>query len=162
RAGRPGVPVPRCGAREPCRHDHDVQPRRPARRAQRRAGRVHLPDAPPPARADRRRARRRPRRPGRAAAFTAPVVEDEPLAARLRRVHALLLDGATRLEAHELLMGTILAVVERHATRPLAIGTAGGGAVAAGSPAAGGLAGGIITGGGSNGGARGSGAAARV
>jgi len=100
--------------------------------------------------------------PGGLPLFTAPVVEDDPLARRLWRVHALLLDGATRLEAHELLMGTILAVVERHATRPLAIGTAGGGAVAAGSPAAGSLAGGIITGGGSNGGARGSGAAARV
>ncbi len=52
--------------------------------------------------------------------FTAPVVEDEPLARRLRRAHALLLDGATRLEAHELLMGTVLAVVEHHARRGLA------------------------------------------
>jgi AraC-like DNA-binding protein len=50
--------------------------------------------------------------------FTAPVVEDDALAARLRRVHALLLDGATRLEASELLSGTVLAVVRRHASRP--------------------------------------------
>jgi AraC-like DNA-binding protein len=49
--------------------------------------------------------------------FDAPVVEDAALAGRLRRVHALLLDGATRLEATELLSGTVLAVV-RHASHP--------------------------------------------
>jgi AraC-like DNA-binding protein len=52
--------------------------------------------------------------------FAAPVARDEALASRLRRVHALLLDGATRLEASELLSGTVLAVVRRHASRPLA------------------------------------------
>jgi AraC-like DNA-binding protein len=69
--------------------------------------------------------------------FTAPVVDDEPLARRLRRVHALLLDGATRLEAHELLMGTILAVVERHAGRSLGTGgtRTGGGSTGAGRAA---------------------------
>jgi AraC-like DNA-binding protein len=65
--------------------------------------------------------------------FTAPVVEDEPLARRLRRVHAQLVDGATRLEAHELLMGTILAVVQRHASRRPGAGGArnGGGSTGA-------------------------------
>jgi AraC-like DNA-binding protein len=58
--------------------------------------------------------------------FAAPVVEDEFLARRLRRVNALLLDGATRLEAQELLMGTVLAVVRRHGGRgPTAGGTGG-------------------------------------
>jgi AraC-like DNA-binding protein len=52
--------------------------------------------------------------------FTAPVAEDAPLARRLWRVHALLLDGATRLEAHELLTGTVLELVQRHASRRVA------------------------------------------
>jgi len=47
--------------------------------------------------------------------FTAPVVEDAAMAGRLRRLHALLLDGSARLEAQELLMRTVLAMVERHA-----------------------------------------------
>jgi AraC-like DNA-binding protein len=49
--------------------------------------------------------------------FDVPVVEDATLARRLRRVHALLLDGATRLETTELLSATVLAVV-RYASRP--------------------------------------------
>jgi AraC-like DNA-binding protein len=56
------------------------------------------------------------RRPARLPLFTAPVVDDPALARRLRRLHGLLLDGTTRLEAQELLMGTVLAMVERHAT----------------------------------------------
>jgi AraC-like DNA-binding protein len=51
--------------------------------------------------------------------FTEPVVEDRALAARLRRLNALLLDGATRLEAQELVMGAVLAMVGRHASRPV-------------------------------------------
>jgi hypothetical protein len=54
--------------------------------------------------------------------FAAPVAQDEALASRLRRVHALLLDGATRLEASEMLSGMVLAVVLRHASRPPAAG----------------------------------------
>jgi AraC-like DNA-binding protein len=46
--------------------------------------------------------------------FTEPVLDDGPLARRLRRMLALL-DGATRLETHELVTGAILAMVERHA-----------------------------------------------
>lgn len=52
--------------------------------------------------------------------FTEPVVDDRPLAARLRRLNALLLDGATRLEAQELVMGAVLAMVQRHASQPVA------------------------------------------
>jgi AraC-like DNA-binding protein len=52
--------------------------------------------------------------------FTDPVLDDAPMARRLRRLSALLLDGATRLEAQELLMGAVLAMVERHASRPAA------------------------------------------
>jgi AraC-like DNA-binding protein len=55
--------------------------------------------------------------------FTEPVVDDGPLAGRLRRLNALLLDGATRLEAQELVMGTVLAMVQRHATQPAAAPT---------------------------------------
>jgi hypothetical protein len=43
--------------------------------------------------------------------LTEPVVDDGPLAARLRRLDALLLDGATRLEAQELVMGAVLTMV---------------------------------------------------
>jgi AraC-like DNA-binding protein len=52
--------------------------------------------------------------------FTEPVVDDRPLAGRLRRLNALLLDGATRLEAQELVMGVVLAMVGRHASQPVA------------------------------------------
>lgn len=55
--------------------------------------------------------------------FTEPVVGDEPLAGRLRRLNALLLDGATRLEAQELVMGAVLAMVERYASQPVAVPT---------------------------------------
>jgi AraC-like DNA-binding protein len=55
--------------------------------------------------------------------FTDPVVDDRPLAARLRRLNAQLLDGATRLEAQELVMGAVLAMVQRHASRRLAAPT---------------------------------------
>jgi AraC-like DNA-binding protein len=51
--------------------------------------------------------------------FTEPVVDDEPLAGRLRGLNALLLDGATRLEAQELVTDAVLAMVERHASRPV-------------------------------------------
>jgi AraC-like DNA-binding protein len=54
-------------------------------------------------------------RPAGLPLFTAPVVEDPALASRLRRLHGLLLDGATRLEAQELLTDTVLAMVRRHA-----------------------------------------------
>ena len=55
--------------------------------------------------------------------FTDPVVDDRPLAGRLRRLNALLLDGATRLEAQELVMGAVLAMVQRHASQPVAAAT---------------------------------------
>jgi AraC-like DNA-binding protein len=55
--------------------------------------------------------------------FTEPVVDDGPLAGRLLRLNALLLDGATRLEAQELVMGAVLALVQRHATQPVAAPT---------------------------------------
>jgi AraC-like DNA-binding protein len=55
--------------------------------------------------------------------FTEPVVDDAPLAGRLRRLNALLLDGATRLEAQELVMGAVLAMVQRYATQPVAAPT---------------------------------------
>jgi AraC-like DNA-binding protein len=48
--------------------------------------------------------------------FPEPVLDDQVLARRLRRLQALLLDGATRLEAEELVMGAVLAMVERHAS----------------------------------------------
>lgn len=51
--------------------------------------------------------------------FTEPVVEDGPLAGRLRRLNAFLLDGATRLEAQELVTGAVLAMVEGHASQPV-------------------------------------------
>jgi AraC-like DNA-binding protein len=54
-------------------------------------------------------------RPAGLPLFTAPVVEDPALAWRLRRLHGLLLVGATRLEAQELLTDTVLAMVRRHA-----------------------------------------------
>jgi AraC-like DNA-binding protein len=57
--------------------------------------------------------------------FTEPVVDDRALAGRLRRLNALLLDGATRLEAQELAMGAVLAMVQRHASRPVAAPTPG-------------------------------------
>jgi AraC-like DNA-binding protein len=52
--------------------------------------------------------------------FTEPVVDDRPLAGRLRRLNALLLDGATRLEAQEMVMGAVLAMVGRHASQRVA------------------------------------------
>lgn len=55
--------------------------------------------------------------------FTEPVVDDGPLAGRLQRLNTLLLDGATRLEAQELVMGAVLAMVERYATQPVAVPT---------------------------------------
>jgi AraC-like DNA-binding protein len=55
--------------------------------------------------------------------FTEPVVDDGLLAGRLQRLNTLLLDGATRLEAQELVMGAVLAMVERHATQPVAAPT---------------------------------------
>jgi AraC-like DNA-binding protein len=58
--------------------------------------------------------------------FTEPVVDDGPLARRLRRLNALLLDGATRLEAQELVMGAVLAMVARHASQPVAAPRPGG------------------------------------
>jgi AraC-like DNA-binding protein len=61
--------------------------------------------------------------------FREPVVEDPRLAAGLRRLCARLLEGTTRLEAQELLMGVVLAMVDRHAGRPVAV------AAPAGSPA---------------------------
>jgi hypothetical protein len=45
-------------------------------------------------------------------------VDDAPLAGRLRRLNTLLLGGATRLEAQELIMGAVLAMVQRYATQP--------------------------------------------
>jgi AraC-like DNA-binding protein len=51
--------------------------------------------------------------------FTEPVVDDGPLAGRLRSLNALLLDGATRLEAQEGVTGAVLAMVERHASQPV-------------------------------------------
>jgi AraC-like DNA-binding protein len=60
--------------------------------------------------------------------FTEPVVDDRPLAGRLARLNALLLDGATRLEAQELVMGAVLAMVARYATHPAAAPTPRGGA----------------------------------
>jgi len=53
--------------------------------------------------------------------FTEPVLDDGLLARRLRRVQALLLDGATRLEAQELIADVVLAMVERHASYPVAL-----------------------------------------
>jgi AraC-like DNA-binding protein len=53
--------------------------------------------------------------------FTEPVVDDGPLAGRLRSLNALLLDGATRLEAQELVTGAVLAMVERHASQPVEV-----------------------------------------
>jgi AraC-like DNA-binding protein len=62
--------------------------------------------------------------------FSEPVVDDGPLAGRLRRLNGLLLDGATRLEAQELLMAAVLAMVQRHATQPAAApAPSGGGAL---------------------------------
>jgi AraC-like DNA-binding protein len=58
--------------------------------------------------------------------FTEPVLDDGPLAGRLRRLNALLLDGATRLEAQELIMSTVLAMVERHAGQHVAAPTPSG------------------------------------
>jgi len=58
--------------------------------------------------------------------FTEPVVDDRALAGRLRRLNALLLDGATRLEAQELVMGAVLAMVERYASHPVAAPMPGG------------------------------------
>jgi AraC-like DNA-binding protein len=55
--------------------------------------------------------------------FTEPVVDDGLLAGRLQRLNTLLLDGATRLEAQELVMGAVLAMVERYATQPVAAPT---------------------------------------
>jgi AraC-like DNA-binding protein len=55
--------------------------------------------------------------------FSEPVVDDGPLAGRLQRLNTLLLDGATRLEAQELVMGAVLAMVERYATQPVAAPT---------------------------------------
>jgi AraC-like DNA-binding protein len=55
--------------------------------------------------------------------FTEPVVDDRGLAARLRRLNALLLDGATRLEAQELVTGAVLAMVERYASQRVAAPT---------------------------------------
>jgi AraC-like DNA-binding protein len=55
--------------------------------------------------------------------FTEPVVDDGPLAGRLRRLNARLLDGATRLEAQELVMGAVVAMVQRHAGRHVAAPT---------------------------------------
>ena len=52
--------------------------------------------------------------------FTEPVLDDGPLAGRLRRLNALVLEGATRLEAQELIMSTVLAMVERHAGQHVA------------------------------------------
>jgi AraC-like DNA-binding protein len=59
--------------------------------------------------------------------FTEPVVHDRPLAGRLRRLNALLLDGATRLEAQELVAAVVLAAVERHASYPAVAPTPRGG-----------------------------------
>jgi AraC-like DNA-binding protein len=59
--------------------------------------------------------------------FTEPVVDDPPLAGRLARLNALLLDGATRLQAQELVMGAVLAMVGRYATQPAAAPTPSGG-----------------------------------
>lgn len=58
--------------------------------------------------------------------FTEPVVDDGPLAGRLRRLNARLLDGATRLEAQELVMGAVVAMVQRYATQPAAAPTPSG------------------------------------
>jgi AraC-like DNA-binding protein len=66
-------------------------------------------------------------RPAGLPLFTEPVVDDGPLAARLRRLNALLLDGATRLEAQELVMGAVVAMVQRHAGRRVVTPTPRGG-----------------------------------
>jgi AraC-like DNA-binding protein len=58
--------------------------------------------------------------------FTEPVVDDGPLAGRLRRLNARLLDGATRLEAQELVMGAVVAMVRRHAGRDVVAPTPSG------------------------------------
>ncbi len=58
--------------------------------------------------------------------FTVPVLDDPSLARRLRRVHALLLDGATRLEAYDLVVEVVLAVVKGHASTPATPGARGG------------------------------------
>jgi AraC-like DNA-binding protein len=55
--------------------------------------------------------------------FTEPVVDDAPLAGRLQRLNRLLLDGGARLEAQELVMGVVLAMVERHAAQSVAAPT---------------------------------------
>jgi AraC-like DNA-binding protein len=54
------------------------------------------------------------------------VVDEGPPAGRLQRLHTLLLDGATRLEAQELVMGAVLAMVQRYATQPIAAPTPSG------------------------------------
>ena len=63
--------------------------------------------------------------------FPEPVVDDRPLAGRLRRLNALLLDGATRLETQELVMGAVLAMVQGYASPPVAAPTPSGGGVPA-------------------------------
>jgi AraC-like DNA-binding protein len=59
--------------------------------------------------------------------FAEPVLDDGPLARQLRRMPALL-DGATRLEAQELVTGVILAMVERHANHPVTLAMPAAGA----------------------------------
>jgi AraC-like DNA-binding protein len=59
--------------------------------------------------------------------FPEPVVADRLLAERLRRLNALLLDGATRLEAQELVMGAVLVMVQRYASQPVAAPPPSGG-----------------------------------
>jgi AraC-like DNA-binding protein len=59
-------------------------------------------------------------RPAGLPLFAEPVLDDGPLARRLRGLLALL-DGATRLETEELVTGVILAMVERHASRSVTL-----------------------------------------
>jgi AraC-like DNA-binding protein len=63
--------------------------------------------------------------------FPEPVVDDRPLAGRLRRLNALLLDGTTRLETQELVRGAVLAMVQGYASPPVAAPTPSGGGVPA-------------------------------
>jgi AraC-like DNA-binding protein len=59
--------------------------------------------------------------------FPDPVVEDRLLAERLRRLNALLLEGATRLETQELVMGAAFTMVRRYASQRVAAPPLSGG-----------------------------------
>ena len=72
--------------------------------------------------------------------FADPVLSDPVLAARLRRLHAALLGGATALRRDELLAGVVLAAARRAGTSSrLAARPAGAGPAHRGRPTPGGL-----------------------